>query len=102
MKSVPDILLRRVALSGERLAFQFPRGEGDWAQLTWRETLARVRSIASGLRAIGVKPEERCAILSSTRIEWILADLGILCAGGATTTVYPSNTPDECQFILED
>ena len=42
------------------------------------------------------------AIQSSTRVEWILADLGILCAGGATTTVYPSNTPPECAYILND
>ena len=42
------------------------------------------------------------AILSGTRVEWILVDLGILCAGGATTTIYPSSTPEDCAYILAD
>jgi long-chain acyl-CoA synthetase len=42
------------------------------------------------------------AILAGTRIEWVLADLGILCAGGATSTIYPSSTGSECAYILGD
>ncbi|HEY7725419.1 MAG TPA: long-chain fatty acid--CoA ligase, partial [Anaeromyxobacteraceae bacterium] len=57
---------------------------------------------AAGLAALGLGPEERCAILSGTRIEWLLADYGILCAGGATTTIYPSSTADDCAYILGD
>lgn len=46
--------------------------------------------------------EDRVAILSGTRVEWILADLAVLAAGGATTAVYPSSTADECAFIIGD
>ena len=42
------------------------------------------------------------AIASTTRIEWILSDLAILCAGGATTTVYPTTTAGDVAFILGD
>jgi len=49
-----------------------------------------------------VGSEQVCAILASTRIEWVLADYGILCAGGATSTIYPSSMPEECAFILSD
>ncbi|MBI5444795.1 MAG: AMP-binding protein, partial [Deltaproteobacteria bacterium] len=52
--------------------------------------------------ALGLKDEERGAILSSTRVDWILADLAILSAGGATTTIYPSSTTPDCLFILKD
>jgi long-chain acyl-CoA synthetase len=86
----------------DRLAYRFPVGESGWAELTWRETYDRVRAVALGLRALGVTDEQRVGIFAQTRIEWVLADLGILCAGGATTTVYPSNTPDEAAFILSD
>jgi long-chain acyl-CoA synthetase len=61
-----------------------------------------VRHIAAGLRSLGLADEERCAILSGTRIEWILVDLGVLCAGGATSTIYPASTPDECAYIIAD
>jgi long-chain acyl-CoA synthetase len=100
-KTVADMFLHRVEESADDVAFQFPRA-GGWGTLTWRQAGQRVRHIALGLDALGLRAEERCAILGSTRIEWILADLGISCAGGATTTVYPSSTADECRFILYD
>jgi len=100
-RSVPEMFLHRVAVTPDRQAFQFPDGDG-WSWLTWKETGERVKAVACGLRALGIESEQRCAILASTRIEWILADLGILCASGATTTVYPSNTAEECAYILTD
>ncbi|WP_428268872.1 AMP-dependent synthetase/ligase [Haliangium sp.] len=95
----------RVADMPEQEAFRFPEGPDDnetWRSLTWRQTGDRVRAIAAGLLDLGVAREDRCGIIASTRIEWILADLGILCAGAATTTVYPSTTTDECAYILAD
>ncbi|TVQ92507.1 MAG: long-chain fatty acid--CoA ligase [Deltaproteobacteria bacterium] len=100
--SVAHLFQWRVEQTPDRIAFTFPDKNEDWQQLTWSQTNDRVRAIASGLRALGIEDEQRVGILSVTRVEWILADLGVLCAGAATTTVYPSNTPDECQYILED
>jgi long-chain acyl-CoA synthetase len=79
-------------------------GEGpdDWKSLSWAQSAERVHAIAAGLIQLGVRPEERVALASSTRIEWILADLGIMCAGAATTTVYPQTNAEESAFILSD
>ena len=74
----------------------------EWRSLTWAESAVRVFAIAAGLMALGVRPEERVAIASNTRVEWILADLGVLCAGAATTTIYPSTNAEESAFILAD
>jgi long-chain acyl-CoA synthetase len=100
-RNVPELFLDRVGRTPETEAFRHPV-KGGWKSLTWAETEARVRRIASGLRALGVAGEEVCAILSSTRIEWVLADLGVLCAGAATSTIYPSSTAEECAYILSD
>ncbi len=100
-QSVPELFLERVGKTPDVEAFRHPSG-GGWASLTWAQTEARVRAVASGLRALGVEAEQVCAILSSTRIEWILADFGILCAGAATSTIYPSTLPEECAFVLSD
>ncbi|MDH4279785.1 MAG: long-chain fatty acid--CoA ligase, partial [Acidimicrobiia bacterium] len=62
----------------------------------------KARRLAAGLRSIGVGPQDRVALLCSTRVDWVIADLGILTAGGATTTIYPSNTAEECAFIIND
>jgi long-chain acyl-CoA synthetase len=99
--SLTALFLDRVGKTPDAEAFRQPAGAG-WRSFTWRDVEARVRAISCGLRALGLAAEERCAILSSTRMEWILADLGILCAGGATTTIYPSSTAGECAFILSD
>jgi long-chain acyl-CoA synthetase len=101
-RNVPELFLERVGKTPDAVAFQYPAADGGWASLSWEETEQRVRAVASGLRALGFASGEVGAILASTRIEWILADFGILFAAGAATTIYPSSTADECGFILAD
>lgn len=75
---------------------------GAWQSMTWDEMAGRVQDIACGLHNLGIQAEERAAILSATRPEWVCIDMGILCAAGCTTTIYPSNTAEECAHILKD
>src|SRR5690349_8909364 len=99
--SIAQLLATRVRDTPDREAYRYPVGD-HWRSMTWRQTGERVKAIAAGLASLGLHREERVGILSNTRVEWLLCDLGILCAGGATTTVYPSSTPEECAFILAD
>ncbi len=99
--SVGRMFLDRARATPTREAFRYPL-DGGWQSLSWQETKDRVWAVAAGLLSLGIQPEERVAIASSTRIEWVLADLGIMCAGAATTTVYPSTTPDDVSYILSD
>ncbi len=106
--SVAGLFLERVAATPDAEAYRYPvpaaSGEGPdaWKSLTWAQSAEQVFAIAAGLIELGVQPEERVALASATRVEWILADLGILCAGAATTTVYPQTNADESTFILAD
>ncbi|RRO14269.1 long-chain fatty acid--CoA ligase [Saccharopolyspora rhizosphaerae] len=100
-RSVPDMLRDRVQRSGDSEAFRYPDGD-QWRSLTWSQTWERARAIALGLHAIGLRSQQRCGILASTRIEWILADMGVMCAGGATTTIYPTTTAEGCAYIIAD
>ncbi|WUD75399.1 AMP-dependent synthetase/ligase [Streptomyces sp. NBC_00510] len=105
--SVANLFLERVEATPDAEAYRFPvpsagGGPETWRSLTWKQAADRVHAIAAGLMDLGVRPEERVAIASATRVEWILADLGVLCAGAATTTVYPSTNADETAFILAD
>ncbi|WKU44789.1 long-chain fatty acid--CoA ligase [Streptomyces sp. VNUA116] len=106
--SVASILLERVGATPGAEAYRYPvpapsgQGPDTWASLTWGQAAERVFAIAAGLVDLGVHPEERVALSSSTRVEWILADLGVLCSGAATTTIYPSTNAEETAFILSD
>jgi len=84
--SVGAMLKIRAEESGPREAFRYLDGE-RWVSLTWTETKAAADEVAAALLSLGLQTEDRVAIASGTRIEWILADLGIMSAGGATTTV---------------
>ncbi|MFS3128873.1 AMP-dependent synthetase/ligase [Nocardioides sp. Bht2] len=99
--SVAAQFLDRVRRSGDREAYRFPVGEG-WQSVTWKETGDQVNRLAAGLMALGVQPEERVGILSGTRYEWIVADLAVMCAGAATTTVYPTTHATDTAYILGD
>ncbi|MGW4626272.1 AMP-dependent synthetase/ligase [Streptomyces rubiginosohelvolus] len=106
--SVASLFIDRVAATPDGEAYRYPvpsaSGEGpdDWKSLSWGQASERVYAIAAGLIALGVQPEERVALSSATRVEWILIDLGVMCAGAATTTVYPSTNAEESAFILAD
>ncbi|MEV0114615.1 AMP-dependent synthetase/ligase [Streptomyces sp. NPDC050844] len=106
--SVAHLFLERVAATPDAEAYRYPvpaaAGEGpdDWKSLSWAQAAERVYSIAAGLIELGLAPEDRVALASSTRVEWILSDLGILCAGAATTTVYPQTNAEESTYILAD
>ncbi|MCP9959078.1 AMP-dependent synthetase/ligase [Streptomyces sudanensis] len=106
--SVASLFLERVAKTPDAEAYRYPvpspagRGPDEWKSLTWARTADRVYAIAAGLIALGLRPEERVALASATRVEWILCDLGVMCAGAATTTVYPQTDAGEAAYILAD
>jgi len=100
-RNVAAQFLERVEKSPNAEAFRFPRGEA-WESITWRETGDQVSRVAAGLKALGIESEQRVGIACSTRYEWILADLAVMCAGGATTTVYPSTNAEDTAYILSD
>ncbi|ARF80445.1 AMP-dependent synthetase/ligase [Kitasatospora aureofaciens] len=111
--SVAHLFLERVAATPNHEAYRHPvtvdeqaadgaPGAEQWRSLTWAQTAVRVKAVAAGLMALGIQPEDRVALAASTRLEWILADLGAMCAGAAITTIYPSTNADETAFILSN
>ncbi|MDE0777397.1 MAG: long-chain fatty acid--CoA ligase [Nocardioides sp.] len=100
-QNIAVLFLDRVATSPGAEAFRFPRGE-SWESLTWQEAGDLVSRLAAGLLSLGLKTEQRVGIASSTRYEWIIADLAVMCAAGATTTVYPSTNAEDTAYILGD
>ncbi|MFJ9771927.1 AMP-dependent synthetase/ligase [Kitasatospora sp. NPDC101157] len=111
--SVAHLFLERVAATPNHEAYRYPAsvdeqaadgapGAEQWRSLTWAQTAVRVKAVAAGLMALGIQPEDRVALAASTRLEWILTDLGAMCAGAAITTIYPSTNADETAFILSN
>ncbi|EFQ83592.1 AMP-binding enzyme [Aeromicrobium marinum DSM 15272] len=101
-RSIGEMFFNRVKETPHREAFRYPDADENWHSLTWAETGDHVTRLAAGLVSLGIGAEERVAIASGTRYEWIFADLAINAAGGATTTVYPTTVAGDVAYILAD
>src|SRR5512142_1386542 len=91
---------RQVRTNGALPAIRHKR-EGRWQEVSCAELARRSRDVSDGLAAIGVRHGDRVAVIGDTNLEWMLADLGVLGAGAVTATIYQSNQPEECRYILE-
>jgi len=75
---------------------------GIWRSWTWAQTAEAVREIAGGLMSLGFAPGDTASILSNTVIEWVLADLAVLSAGGVANGIYPTDAAPQVHYLCED
>jgi long-chain acyl-CoA synthetase len=98
-RTIADLLPLAIKKYGEAPALRFKAGE-DWSDVTYGELGATVKEIALGLADLGIAPGDKVSILANTRPEWTYACFGILTAGGALVTIYQTNSPEECHYVL--
>jgi len=82
--------------------FLWHKNRGEYRPLSWTETAQQVVQFASGLRALGVAPGDRVALIAENRPEWLIADLGIMAAGAITVPSYATYTTDDHLHLLSD
>jgi long-chain acyl-CoA synthetase len=75
---------------------------GAWHSISAEEMLKRVRSVALGLYSLGIRKGDRVALLSESSVEWVLADQGCIFSGAVTVPIYPTLTPTQAGYILND
>ena len=92
---------RRVERSGDHPAQMVKRGR-RWETLDWSRVGTRVRELALGLLALGLRAGEAVAILSQSRAEWVQADFAVFSVGGITVPIYPSYTAEQVAYIVND
>lgn len=71
------------------------------AAITYADFGRAIREIAGGLASLGVEAGDPVAILCGTIPEWTMADFGAFCAGAVVVPVYHTNSPEECEYVLE-
>ncbi|HKP21061.1 MAG TPA: long-chain fatty acid--CoA ligase, partial [Thermoleophilaceae bacterium] len=99
-KTIADLLPLAVRKYGDRPAQRYKQGE-EWVDSTYAELGEAVREVSLGLIDLGLEPGDKVSILAHTRPEWTQACFGILTAGGTLVTIYQTNSPSECQYVLE-
>ena len=99
-KTIADLLPLAVKKYGDKAAQRYKVGD-DWVDTSYMELGEAVKEIALGLVDLGIQPGDKVSILAHTRPEWTEASFGILTAGGTLVTIYQTNSPEECQYVLE-
>src|SRR3954469_6028503 len=101
-KTLADLLPLAVAKHGSLPAQRFKdKASGEWQDVSYEELGEVVKEASLGLQDVGIEPGDKVAILAHTRPEWTYSDFAILCAGATVVPVYQTNSPEECQYVID-
>jgi len=93
--------LKSVETRGDRPAIR-EKKFGIWQPTSWREWLQISRDIAFALYASGFRPGDVASIVANAVPEWVYADMGILCAGGVSSGIYPTDSSAQVEYLVND
>src|SRR5437868_2820219 len=92
-----------IALAGrkhaDRPAIKHKVGD-EWVDIPYKDMAEKVKHVSLGLVDLGIQPGDKVSILSNTRPEWTYACFGILGAGATCVSIYQTNSPEECHYVL--
>ena len=101
-KTLADLFPAAIRKHGPRRAVIYKDEDGAWVSKTYTEVGEIVRKLSLGLMDLGIEKGDKVAILSNTRPEWTYFDFAALSAGATVVPIYQTNSPEECQYVLEN
>ena len=97
-KTVCTAFADAVAKWGEKPALRW-KDDGDWRTLTWRDYRDEVAAVTLALRSLGFGPGQFGLIMARNAPEHVIADLGLVHAGGAAISVYNTLAPEQLEYV---
>ncbi len=100
--TLADLLSLAVEKHADKVAQRYKdQSKGEWVDVSYPELGEITKEISLGLQDLGIERGDKVGILSNTRPEWTYSDFAILGAGGTVVPIYQTNSPEECQYVLE-
>ena len=100
--TIADLLPVAVAKHGSKRAVMFKDDSGHWVDRSYDEVGEIVKALSLGLIDLGIEKGDKVSILANTRPEWTYFDFAALSAGATVVPIYQTNSPEECQYVLEN
>src|SRR4051812_4603045 len=100
-RNLATVLRTQADRLGHRPALRWKK-DGLWIDLSWRDYRLLALACAAGLIQNGVQPGDRVGVLSENRVEWLLADMGLLTAAAVNVPPHAPLTARQIQFQLFD
>jgi len=99
--TIPKLFRHRVGQWRDRVAMR-EKVFGLWKNITWREYGRKARQVALSLNALGLEKGDCVTIMSEDNPEWLYCDMGVMCAGGISAGIYPTDSPEQTEYILNN
>lgn len=99
--TIPAVFWDRVTRYGDEVALR-EKDFGIWNEYSWGDYGRQAQLIGLGLKALGMRRGDICSVASEINKEWMFADLGIICAGGVTNGVYPTDAANQVEYLITD
>jgi long-chain acyl-CoA synthetase len=100
--TLADLFPLAVRKHGPKRAVLYKDASGQWVSKTYAEVGEIVKALSLGLMDLGIEKGDKVAILANTRAEWTYFDFAALSAGATVVPIYQTNSPEECQYVLEN
>jgi long-chain acyl-CoA synthetase len=101
-KTLADLFPLAISKHGPKRAVMYKDPSGQWVSKTYEEIGKTVKSLSLGLMDLGIDKGDKVSILGNTRPEWTYFDFAALSAGATVVPIYQTNSPEECQYVLEN
>ncbi len=98
-KTISEAYVRRAKANPHKVGFRYKKS-GEWKDVTFAEHFETTKRLACGLIHGGTRKGDKVCIVGQTSIYWSQFDLAILCCGGITVPIYPTNTPEDTAYII--
>src|SRR5712672_2302604 len=99
--TIANSFLKAAETRGDKPAIR-EKKFGIWQPISWRQWLQISKDIAYGLHATGFRPGDVASIIANAVPEWVFADMGILCAGGVSSGIYPTDSAAQVEYLIND
>jgi len=101
VRNLPTMFFDQAERYADRPFLWAKRGK-EWRSQSWSEVASRISELSRTLRALGIEPGDRVALVSENRPAWLIADVAIMAAGAITVPAYTTNSEDDHQYLLND
>jgi len=99
--TVSQLFLKRIVECDNKVAMR-EKDFGVWNEYTWADWGNQAKWVGLGLKSLGFERGDVCSIASEINKEWMFADLGVITVGGVTNGVYPTDAPNQVEYLISD
>ena len=100
--TIPALFRQRAWTFGAGKVALREKDFGIWNEYSWAHWEEQARAVGNGLLALGLRRGDVCSVAAEVVKEWLFADLGVICAGGVTNGVYPTDSASQVEYLITD